>query len=172
MFDYFQENSLKEWSYKSAITLETYDGYDPIPVPSNIIYSVAKLLKLVKKKEKTKVLLNIYRNGGSPWVKITNLVDSFLEMEKKHTMFSVSNLLVGKICFPKLYNAAHALFHVSTPGTVNTPYTGVLHKPLDSLLRLPVSLINLLPDLIDLIDNVIIIKYYQFSTQHSPHMTR
>ena len=87
MFDYFQENSLKEWSYKSAITLETYDGYDPIPVPSNIIYSVAKLFKLVKKKEKTKVLLNIYRNGGSPWVKITNLVDSFLEMEKKHTMF-------------------------------------------------------------------------------------
>ena len=129
MFDYLQENSLKEWSYKSAITLETYDGYDPIPVPSNIIYNVAKLLKLVKKKEKTKVLLNICRNGGSPWVKITNLVDSFLEMEKqKHTIFSVSNLLVGKICSPKIYNAAHALFHLSTPATVNTPYN-VSHVP-------------------------------------------
>ena len=84
MFDYLQENSLKEWSYKSAITVETYDAYDPIPVPSNIIYSVAKLLKLVKKKEKTKVLLNIYRNGGSPWTKITYLVESFLEMEKTY----------------------------------------------------------------------------------------
>lgn len=71
-----QENSLKEWSYKSAITIETYDGYDPIPVPFNIIYSIAKLLKLVKKKEKRQVLLKIYRNRGSPWVKMTNLVDS------------------------------------------------------------------------------------------------
>ena len=46
-----QENSLKEWSYNFAITTETYDDYDPIPVPFNIIYSIAKLLKLVKKKE-------------------------------------------------------------------------------------------------------------------------
>ena len=71
-----QENSLKEWSYKSAITIETYDGYDPLPVPFNIIYSIAKLLKLVKKKERSQVLLNIYRNGGSLWVKITNLVNT------------------------------------------------------------------------------------------------
>jgi len=49
-----EENSLKEWSYKSAITIETYDGYDPIPVPLNIIYSLAKLLRSAKKKEKTK----------------------------------------------------------------------------------------------------------------------
>ena len=61
-----QENSLKEWSYKSAITIETYDDYDPIPVPFNILYSIAKLLKLVEKKETTQVLPNIYRNiaGG------------------------------------------------------------------------------------------------------------
>lgn len=52
-----QENSLKEWSYKSAITIETYDDYDPIPVPFNIIYSLAKLLRLVKKKEKTQGIL-------------------------------------------------------------------------------------------------------------------
>ena len=71
-----QENSLKDWSYKSAITTETYDSYDPIPVPFNIIYSIAKLLKLVKKKERSQVLLNIYRNGGSLWVKITNLVNT------------------------------------------------------------------------------------------------
>ena len=76
-----QENSLKEWSYNFAITAETYDGYDPIPVPFNIIYSIAKLLKLVKKKEnkekkRRQVLLSIYRNGGSSWVKITNLVNT------------------------------------------------------------------------------------------------
>jgi len=55
MFGSFKEISLKEWSYKSAITIETYDGYDPIPVPLNIIYSLAKLLRSAKKKEKTKV---------------------------------------------------------------------------------------------------------------------
>ena len=55
MFDSFKDNSLKEWSFKSAITVQTYNGYDPIPVPFNIIYSVAKLLRLVKKKEKEKV---------------------------------------------------------------------------------------------------------------------
>ena len=71
-----QENSLKEWCYNYAITIETYDDYDPIPVPFNIIYSIAKLLALVKKKKKRQVLLNIYRNGGSPWVKITNLVNT------------------------------------------------------------------------------------------------
>ena len=55
LFDYFKENSSKEWSYNSAIRIETYDGYDPIPVPFNIIYNLAKLLRLVKKKGKTKV---------------------------------------------------------------------------------------------------------------------
>lgn len=70
-----QESSLKEWCYKTAITIETYDGYDPIPVPFNIIYSIAKRLKLVKKKERRQVLLKMYRNRGSPWVKISNLVN-------------------------------------------------------------------------------------------------
>lgn len=72
MFVSFKENSLKEWSFKSAVTIETYDGYDPIPVPFNIIYSVAKLLRLVKTKEKEKVRLNTYRSRGRPWVKITS----------------------------------------------------------------------------------------------------
>ena len=60
MFDLFQDNSLKEWSFKSAATIQTYDCYDPIPVPLNIIYSVAMLLRLVKKKEKEKVRAKIY----------------------------------------------------------------------------------------------------------------
>lgn len=58
MFDSFKDNSLKEWSFKSAITVQTYNGYDPIPVPFNIIYRVAKLLRLVKKKEQEEVQVN------------------------------------------------------------------------------------------------------------------
>ena len=82
MFVSFKENSLKEWSYKSAITIETYDGYDPIPVPFNIFYSVARLLKLVKKerkeernKEKVNVLKNTYRTWESVG-EITNLINN------------------------------------------------------------------------------------------------
>ena len=89
-----QENSLKEWSYNYAITIETYDDYDPIPVPFNIIYSIAELLTLVKKKEKRQVLLNIYRNRGSPWVKITNLVNTlnipWCSQLKSFSRFSVA----------------------------------------------------------------------------------
>lgn len=55
IFHSFKDNSLQEWSYKSAVTIQTYDGYDPIPVPLNIIYSVAKLLRLVEKKEEENV---------------------------------------------------------------------------------------------------------------------
>lgn len=58
MFDYFKDNSLKEWSFKSAITVQTYSGYDPIPVPFNIIYSVAWLLRLVEKEKTEKVRVN------------------------------------------------------------------------------------------------------------------
>ncbi|KAJ7386821.1 hypothetical protein OS493_006851 [Desmophyllum pertusum] len=50
-----EDNSLKEWSFKTAVTIQTYDGYDPIPVPLNILYSIAKLLRLVRKKEKEEV---------------------------------------------------------------------------------------------------------------------
>ncbi|CAH3165027.1 unnamed protein product, partial [Porites evermanni] len=32
-----EENSLKEWSFKKAITIETYSTYHPIPVPFNLI---------------------------------------------------------------------------------------------------------------------------------------
>lgn len=33
-----------EWSFKRAITIQTFDGYDPIPVPFNTIYRIFKLL--------------------------------------------------------------------------------------------------------------------------------
>jgi len=31
-----EDNSLKEWSYKKAITIQTYSAYHPIPVPLNL----------------------------------------------------------------------------------------------------------------------------------------
>ena len=51
----FKDNSLKEWSFKRAATIQTYDEYDPIPVPLNIVYSIFKRCKLVGKKDKVKV---------------------------------------------------------------------------------------------------------------------
>jgi len=50
-----KDNSLKEWSFKRAATIQTYDEYDPIPVPLNIVYSIFKLCKLVGKKDRGKV---------------------------------------------------------------------------------------------------------------------
>jgi len=32
-----QDNSLMEWSYKKAITIQTYSAYHPVPVPLNLI---------------------------------------------------------------------------------------------------------------------------------------
>ena len=46
---------MKEWSFKRAATIQTYDEYDPIPVPLNIIYNIFKICKLVGKKDKVKV---------------------------------------------------------------------------------------------------------------------
>ena len=39
-FFIFQENSLKEWSFKKAITVQTYTYLHPVPVPLNIISSI------------------------------------------------------------------------------------------------------------------------------------
>ncbi|KAL9954088.1 hypothetical protein ACROYT_G041582 [Oculina patagonica] len=39
-----EENSIREWSFKRAVTIEAYADYDPIPVPLNIIYRFGKLL--------------------------------------------------------------------------------------------------------------------------------
>ena len=40
VFVIFQENSLKEWSFKKAITVQTYTYLHPVPVPLNIISSI------------------------------------------------------------------------------------------------------------------------------------
>ena len=34
---FFEDNSLKEWSFKKAITIQTYSTYHPIPVPLNLL---------------------------------------------------------------------------------------------------------------------------------------
>ncbi|KAL9952846.1 hypothetical protein ACROYT_G040159 [Oculina patagonica] len=50
-----EDNSLKVWTIKRAITIQTYDAYDPVPVPLNIVYNIGKLLRLVgsdKKEDK------------------------------------------------------------------------------------------------------------------------
>ena len=45
-----------EWSFKRALTVQTYCGYDPIPVPLNIIYRIFIMLRrLIRGKEVTEV---------------------------------------------------------------------------------------------------------------------
>lgn len=34
---FLQNNSLKEWSYKKAVTIQTYESYHPVHAPLNII---------------------------------------------------------------------------------------------------------------------------------------
>ena len=43
LFNFYKENAVREWSFKRAITIQTYEGYDPIPVPLNIIYRTYKI---------------------------------------------------------------------------------------------------------------------------------
>ena len=52
MFNFYKENALREWSFKRAITIQTYSGYDPIPVPLNVIYRIYRLLRLCTEKFK------------------------------------------------------------------------------------------------------------------------
>ena len=35
-----KDNSLKEWSFKKAITIQTYTSLNPIPVPLNLVSSL------------------------------------------------------------------------------------------------------------------------------------
>lgn len=47
---------MREWSFKRAITVQTFDGYDPIPVPLNIIYRIfITPLSICKKKDEKTV---------------------------------------------------------------------------------------------------------------------
>ena len=35
-----KDNSLKEWSFRKAMRIQTYSSYDPIPVPFNLVSSL------------------------------------------------------------------------------------------------------------------------------------
>ena len=86
---------------------------------------------------------------------------------EKHTMFRVSNLLVGyttqefltkvKFCSRKIYNAVSTLFHLSIRKPVNVPYTRMFQLCHEILFlscanyNFRVSLIELLTDSITLI---------------------
>ena len=58
-FASFKENSLTEWSFKRAATIQTYDSYDPIPVPLNILYCILKWIGLVKSKAQENRVITI-----------------------------------------------------------------------------------------------------------------
>lgn len=48
-----KDNALKEWSYKKAVTIQTYESYNPIHAPLNIISEFLLLHWWNKKKERT-----------------------------------------------------------------------------------------------------------------------
>ena len=77
----------------------------------------------------------------------------------------------GKICSRKIYIMPHIHCFTYLSGPVNTPYSGMFHMFVDSLLSLLVSLIELLTDSITLIKKAIVVKYYwqQFSIQCLQH---
>ena len=53
-----KDNSLKVWSMKRAITIQTYDAFDPVPVPLNILYNIGNLFRrFVEMKDEKEVRL-------------------------------------------------------------------------------------------------------------------
>ena len=43
----FQNNALREWSFKKAITIRAYSSYHPVPVPFNLVsITVLKVWRL------------------------------------------------------------------------------------------------------------------------------
>ena len=51
---------MREWSFKRAVAIQTFDGYDPIPVPLNIIYRIfITPLGLYKKKDEMKTVRDV-----------------------------------------------------------------------------------------------------------------
>ena len=53
LFNFYKENAVSEWSFKRAIAIQTYEGYDPIPVPLNIIYRIYRIFKKESTPEST-----------------------------------------------------------------------------------------------------------------------
>lgn len=48
----FKDNALKEWSYKKAVTIQTYESYNSIHAPFNIISEFFFLHWWDKRKER------------------------------------------------------------------------------------------------------------------------
>lgn len=47
---------MREWSFKRAVAIQTFDGYDPIPVPLNVIYRIfITPLRICKKRDEKTV---------------------------------------------------------------------------------------------------------------------
>ena len=53
-FSFCQKNSLREWSFKKAVTIRTYRDYHPIPVPLNLLSQ--PVLALCRDSEQTNEL--------------------------------------------------------------------------------------------------------------------
>ena len=45
---FFQDNALKEWSFKKAITIQTYSSYHPIPVPLNLVSHLILFIRCLR----------------------------------------------------------------------------------------------------------------------------
>ena len=65
LFNFYKKNAVREWSFKRAITIQTYVGYDPIPVPLNIVYRIFITLMRLSKQESTKRNVSIKSNPFS-----------------------------------------------------------------------------------------------------------
>ena len=65
IFIFFKDNSLKEWSYKKAITIQTYESYNPIHAPLNIISEFFLLHWWNKKKERRERRQRRQRRGSN-----------------------------------------------------------------------------------------------------------
>ena len=68
----FKDNSFKEWSFQRAITIQTYDAYDPIPVPLNIIYNIISMLLWCVKRGGKKTSNDKGKNG-KPLIQVTRV---------------------------------------------------------------------------------------------------
>lgn len=43
-----KDNSVNEWAYKRAMTIVAYRGFDPLPVPFNVFYTLYAVAKCKK----------------------------------------------------------------------------------------------------------------------------
>ena len=75
LFNFYKENAVREWSFKRAITIQTYGGYDPIPVPLNIIYRIYRIfitLLGLSINESTTELENVSIKKQSYWKSVSS----------------------------------------------------------------------------------------------------